>query len=303
MIQALFFIPVGPKDTQRAAATVRSIRQFCADYKIFLLLDGPRAESLPPEINGADVSIQENPHPSLGHWGKIWQMQCLAMVRALADSDVAAQAIFVKIDADALVVRAGLVERAQALFRSRPRAGQIGQCFCNILGARLPNRGWANFYQKMYGWRGLYRFTQSSLRQGAGLTRGRQTYQRFRALLDQAHGHGYVDGEFAIGGSYLLRREVVAALATPGLLEDTPFLHLASTGEDGVMTVYVYASGYAAMDDIADGGIFAVEGKAFRIDPLVLKERGHYILHPTKYGHELGEGFISEEQLVELLLR
>lgn len=300
MIEAVFFIPLAKGDISRVANTVTSIRLFSKSARIYLLLDGPSRADLNPNLLGPDVVVVENAEPTQRHWGKIWSMQCRAMVSALAASDVSEQAIFVKIDADAILIRPGLGERAQRIFASRPAAGQLGQCFSNILGGRLGNAGWGNFYRKMMGWRGLLRF----VRQGAArrnLAGALGSYRRFRHLVTLATANGYTPGEFAIGGSYILRRAVVEHLAQPGLLADSPFLWLPDTGEDGVMTPYVYAAGYSLMDDSSDGGIFAIEGKAFRIDPSVLKARGHYIVHPTKYGHKQGGVHMDEDQLVKSL--
>lgn len=301
MIEAVFFIPLAKGDISRVGNTLASIRMFCGNSRIYLLLDGATPAMLDPAFLGPDVLVLENPVPTQRHWGKIWAMQCRAMVEALAAPDVSKQAIFVKIDADAIVVREGLVERAQSIFATRPAAGQLGQGFSNILGGRLSNAGWANFYRKMLGWRGLLRFVRQGLarREVSGAL---GTYQRFRQLMALATSHGYTAGEFAIGGSYILRRAVVEYLARPGVLAESPFLWLPDTGEDGVMTPYVYAAGYSLMDDGSDGGIFAVEGKAIRIDPGLLKARGHYIVHPTKYGHEQGGVRMDEDQLVQSLL-
>jgi hypothetical protein len=52
---------------------------------------------------------------------------------------------------------------------------------------------------------------------------------------------------------------------------------------------------------VSDGGIFGVEGKNLRIDPFVLKERGHYIIHPLKYGYHSGSVEISEFDLYRKL--
>lgn len=302
MIEALFFIPVCTADTERVLWTVESIRKYCPGSRMYLLLDGPQVAQIDARIYGNDMVIRENQSPTGRHWGKIWQMQCQAMVDTLDDPLISKSAIFVKIDADALVLRTGLVERAQAIFRHRPSVGQLGQCFTNILGGRLHNAGWANYYRKMHGWRGLLRFLRSGSSSRLGTIEAVRAYWRFRTLLNQARANGYVDGEFAIGGAYILRREVVKALAAPGRLEHSPFLFLHDTGEDGVMTPYVYAAGYSAMDDVSDGGLFAIEGKAIRMDPFLLKNRGHYIIHPTKYGHKGDSYNFSESELVQKLI-
>lgn len=301
MIEVVFFIPLAKGDLSRVANTVGSIRMFCDNPRIYLLLDGASPAMLDPGLLGSDVVVLENPVPTQRHWGKIWAMQCRAMVEALAAPDVSKHAIFVKIDADAILVRRGLADRAQRIFATRPAAGQLGQGFTNILGGRLTNAGWGNFYRKMLGWRGLLRFVRQGLAR-RDLSGALGAYQRFRELMALAASHGYTAGEFAIGGSYILRRAVVEYLARADVLSESPFLWLPDTGEDGVMTPYVYAAGYSLMDDGSDGGIFAVEGKAIRIDPTLLKARGHYIVHPTKYGHEQGGVHMDEAQLVQSLL-
>lgn len=299
-ISAVFVIPLGPRDLARVGWTIQSIRRHCKNFHIMLLLDGPRTSDLPEGISGVDLSIREATPPSLGHWGKIWLMQCRAMVDALTLHGLDDDAVFIKIDADALIVRHGLIERAQRIFATRPAAGQIGQCFSSVLGGRLANAGWANFFRKMSGWRGLVRLVQGALAEGEGFFSGVAAHREFRALLARAGKFGYTDGEFAIGGSYILRRAVVERLEP--LLPSSPFRFLSATGEDGVMTPYVYATGHAAFDDVSDGGIYAVEGKEFRVDPFVLLERGHYILHPTKYGHAANGYQLSEAELVERIM-
>jgi hypothetical protein len=301
MIESVFFIPLANGDLSRVANTVKSIRAHCMNYRIYLLLDGPDASSLDPLLLGPDLVVRQNRVPTRRHWGKIWAMQCQAMVSALDIPELSDRAIFVKIDADAIVVREGLVERAQQIFDTRPAAGQLGQSFSNILGGRLKNPGWANFFQKMMGWRGVLRFVRHGGEQG-GMAHALQAFRRFRRLITQASANGYALGEFAIGGSYIVRRSVVEYMARPEVLNESPFLWLPDTGEDGVMTPYVYAAGYSLMDDGSDGGIFGVEGKQIRMNPQLLRQRGHYIIHPTKYGYDDGETKLNEDQLVQSLL-
>ena len=52
--------------------------------------------------------------------------------------------------------------------------------------------------------------------------------------------------------------------------------------------------GFSAMDDTADDGLYGIEGKEFRLDPMVLKQRGHYFIHPLKYGFKSATGFQTE---------
>src|SRR5437016_1996449 len=116
MIEALFFVPVGPNDARRALWTVQSIRAHCSDHRIHLLLDGPDPRTLPSQLSGPDICIHCKTLPTRGNWGRIWLMQCLAMSETLKDPNVSPRAVFVKMDSDAVVLRSGLIERAQAIF-------------------------------------------------------------------------------------------------------------------------------------------------------------------------------------------
>lgn len=302
MIEALFFLPVAAKDVNRAAYAVRSIRKFCERYRIYLLLDGCEASSLPHELHDHDVRIFSASEPSKGHWGKIWILYIRAMVEASWEDDVSASAIFVKFDTDALIIREGFTERAHRIFSTRPAAGQLGQIFSNVRGGRLANAGWSNYFDKMMGWRGLRQFIRSALKEGKSLQTGFQAYWYFKALVKGAVENGYVLGEFCIGGCFILRRELIAGMMERVLLDKSPF-GILTIGDDVIMTLYVYWLGFAAMDDTSDGGLFGIEAQPFRVDPFILRERGHYVLHALKYGHHRDGHNLSEEELISALMR
>ena len=46
---------------------------------------------------------------------------------------------------------------------------------------------------------------------------------RFKILLSKALENGYRPGEFAIGGAYIIRYEVLKKLEELGLLQNSPF--------------------------------------------------------------------------------
>ena len=302
MISACFFIPLSPKDAQRVLWTIESIRLHCSDYRIFVLLDGTRDQFRGVEIAGEDVEIIWTSKPSGGHWGQIWQMQNSAMVVALNRGDIAEDCIFVKMDADALVVRPGLVERAQSILAQDPTIGQVGQCYMNIVGQPLPNKGWANYFTKMRGPLGPLRMTKRLRTIGTGWCGCIREWFRYRALLSAALSNGYRLGEFAIGGAYILRLATVSRLHRDGWLTKSPFRFLSNSWEDVTMTPHVYAVGFRAADDGEENGIFAICGEEPWIHPLRLRERGHYIIHPIKYGATLTPPYLTEAELAQVLL-
>jgi hypothetical protein len=120
-------------------------------------------------------------------------------------------------------------------------------------------------------------------------------------LLRLARDNGWRDGEFAIGGCYVLSRAAVEAMARDGWLTDSPFQYFPKVGEDVIMTPHVYASGFRAKDDVDPGGIFAICGVECWVHPEQLKSRGHYIIHPTKYGVTRFSERLTEKQLIDRL--
>jgi len=149
----------------------------------------------------------------------------------------------------------------------------------------------------------LRRCLVGSMKTGEGWRAGFSAFFDVRALMKRAKATGgYRPGEYALGGAFILRKEVIKTLESEKFLRPTPFRFLIyEQCEDVIMTPYVYAVGYSAMDDVSDGGIFGIEGKEFRVDPFVLKARGHYIVHPTKYGHQAHGRMLNEAELIAAL--
>jgi hypothetical protein len=302
MIDTVFFIPVAAKDATRVQYAVRSIRKYSERHRIYLLLDGLDPSALAAELIAPDISLRIASPASGGNWGKIWLFQVRTMAEASRDPEVAPQALFIRMDSDALVIRRGFAERARKLFSTRPKAGQIGQTFSNVRGARFPNAGWVNYLRKMLGWRGLRQFVTMAVREKEGVLVGLKAYRDFRRIVREATANGYVLGDICLGCFNVMRRELVAAMADRICLETSPFRYLAIMGDDISMTLHVYWLGFAPIDDAADDGLCGIEVGKFRVDPFMLKARGHYALHPIKYGYSGPDRTWSEAELAEALL-
>jgi len=300
MVSTIFFLPLAVRDIERAAYTVRSIRKYCNDYRLYFLVDGFDPGLLPPELIGQDGRIRCASEPSKGHWGLIWQTLIHAMIAANGENDVSPDAIFVKIDADALIIREGFGERIRRILSTRPAAGQVGQNFFFFFCARFANTGWSNHMHKMIGARGLWHFVRNALKQGEGPGAGFGAFRDYRAMMRKAAANGYVFGDFCMGGCFALRRDLVARMADNPIDRMSRFLPVFP--DDVITTPYVYSLGFAAIDDAADDGIFAIEGKQLRVDPFILQKRGHYVIHPLKYGHRAHGHDLDEAQLVSALI-
>ena len=214
---------------------------------MYLILDGvtPDKLALPSPMN-FDVRIVVNPRPTGGHWGKVLQMQITTMRDALNEADVSADALLYRIDSDGVVVRPGLTNRAHDLFATRPKLGQIGQCFTNIVGGRMSNFGWENFFRISYGWRGLVHFlTRKVPNTTYSITARIEAWRNHRVILDHARDSGYMWGEFGLG-PYILRGSVINTLDRMGWVDTNPFLFLPKLGDDVAMTLlglYAVSSG------------------------------------------------------------
>jgi len=301
-IQACFFIPVCASDKQRVLWTIESIRKFCNNYIIYVLVDGikPDFEDLFDESE--DLTVIFIDKPTNRHWGLIWRMQNNGMRHALMRNDLDEECIFVKIDADAVIVREKYIETAQQFFRNNPRAGQAGQVFTNIVGLPLKNKGWKSYFENRFKPLGLFKLWVKYLQEGFGPLKAYQLTIQFKHIFVVAEKNGYTNGCFAIGGSYMLRKAVVEVMEKNDLLLNSPLCFIPDVGEDVLMTPHVYYAGYEAHDSIGENGLFAVYGEELLVHPMQLKKEGNYIIHPLKYGYTREEPKLSELDCINLLL-
>jgi len=303
MLKEIFFVPVGPKDTKRVRWTVGSIRKFETDYKVYLLLDGVNPDQLADGVLGSDTVVILNPAPTGGHLGLIWSMQMAGMVQALHRAEMDPECIFVKIDCDAVLMRPGFGRRARDLFRTRPHAGLIGNCFTNIVGGRLSNRGWEDHFRRSCELRGLIYFLRSRTGIGASIRDSIGAWWSWRSLIRDARQNGYTFGEFPLGGCYALRPTVIGNLEKNGTITKLPARFIPKIAEDVLMGPLVYVAGFSEMDDTCDDGLFSVYTVESPIDPLSMKSRGHYVFHPFKYGVTVLQTKMTEDELADALTR
>ena len=303
MLKIVFFIPLGEGDSSRVHYTIDSIRRFCNDYRIVVILDGVTSREQLPD--GGDIDYHVAQYQSHGHWGAIWINQMSSMVQLMASDEIYDQTVFVKIDADAILVRYGFYKRAHAIFNSRKRVGQIGQAFSDVSGRRLLNLGWQHFSQKTVGLLGLKLFlTAKSSREINGYKQRIEAWLRYRKLV-KANPAPY---EYSIGGCYCLSYQFLKEFIQSKQLDNPPFMFTPTFGEDAIMGLMVGALGFDIVDDSLDHGLFAVGGiydrtnQSFRVNPLDIAKRGHIVIHPFKFGYDDQDGKHPEDELVKKFL-
>jgi len=302
-IEACFFVPVCKSDIQRVLWTIESIRKFCNNYIIYVLVDGQKTDfekTLPTDDD--DVIVIYIDKPTNRHWGLIWRMQNNGMREALKRNDLSDGCIFVKIDADAVVCRNGFIEEAQRFFRKNPGVGQVGQVFTNIVGLPLKNRGWENYFKNRFKPVGMLKLWIKYILEGYNPFKAWSKTRQFKDLIQTARSNGWPDGCFAIGGSYMLRKTVVERMEEHDLLLNSALCFIPDVGEDVLMTPHVYYLGYTAMDSIGENGLFAVYGEELIAPPEEFKKDGNYIVHPLKYGYTKTEPTFTEEELVRYFI-
>lgn len=301
-IQACFFIPVCAADKQRLCWTIESIKKFCSDYVIYVLVDGVKSdfEHGFQDYEGCVVIFIDK--PTNRHWGLIWRMQNNGMREALKRDDLDDECVFIKIDADAVITRHGFIEKSQKFFRENPSCGQAGQVFTNIIGLPLENKGWKNYFEARVKPMGMLKLFARYILEGCGPLKSAVLSIRFKNILKKARRNGYIDGSFAIGGSYMLRKSVIEKMEKNDLLLNSPFCFIPDVGEDVLMTPHVYYVGYEVADHVGKDGLFAIYGEELIVNPTKLKKSGNYIVHPLKYGYTKEAPTYSEEELVRFFI-
>ena len=99
-----------------------------------------------------------------------------------------------------------------------------------------------------------------------------------------------------------MRYDTVKKMQDQGWLADSPFRWFPKVQDDVLITPHIYAVGYKAYDDVLNNGIFAICGKEPWVHPIDLCQRGHYIVHPVKYGVTMFKPYMKESELAHFLL-
>jgi hypothetical protein len=123
-----------------------------------------------------------------------------------------------------------------------------------------------------------------------------------RRIIRTAIQNGYGLGDFALGGAYVLRRELARAVIDSDVFEKSPFFAMTHVEDDVLFGMFVFYLGYAIADDVMDDGLFGVDAGHLKMSPFAIKERGNYILHSTKFGYKDEFMDIDERELVKKLM-
>ena len=209
-------LPVGPKDAESAFDTLASALYYLNKSLVVVAVDdtgahtdfAKRAEQMSPNI----VVLPPPPHAP-GADGGLW-VKLAAGYQWLLDRYE--PEMILRLDADALIIGAGIEERAAQEFAKDRTTGLLGSYRVSPDGT-LRDWSWAARRIRVEaGIRGL----RHPARQA-----------RLRDFIALARENSYVDGEHALGGSYIHSFRAANTIYSKGWFRETSFA-TSKLGED-----------------------------------------------------------------------
>lgn len=262
-------IPGGPADDVRD--TLDSVLHYTSPPRLVVVVDDTGGHLQGPlEERSGDVRVIQAPPGAPGALGGLFAKLSAGFRHAL---DTFPFDVLLRLDADALVIGPGLAEAAKERFGADPGLGMLGSCRVRSDGCARSFEEAARVLGRECGWRGLDR---PSMRAA------------LRALRRAALEHGYVAGEHALGGAYLLSADAVGAIAQQGWLDLWP-LRASRLGEDHLFAMATVAAGFRLGDFGGPGDPLALRWKGLPAEPAVLLEEGKLVTHSVRSFEALSE--------------
>lgn len=264
-------IPAGPSDD--VVDTVRSVLHYTSSPRTVAVVDdtgtGGRTRADLERLS-PDVKVVPAPAGAPGGYGGLWVKIAAGYKYVARTCDFA---VLLRLDADALMIGAGLAAAAAGYFESHPGVGMLGSYRTGPDGR---DRDWspaARLLGRECGWRGLDRPLM------------RRTLRQLRA---NASNQGYIYGEHPLGGAYLHSRAAVLALAERGWL-DLKTLARSHLGEDHIFALITRAAGYNIADFGGPDGPLALKWRGLPAAPGDLLGRGKLVTHSVRSWESMGE--------------
>jgi hypothetical protein len=267
-------MPVGPHD--EALDSVRSVLHYIARPRAVVLVDDAqgRVDLAAAAALSDDVHVLPAPAGAAGAQGGLWVKLAAGYRRAL---EVCAFDVLLRIDADALVIGAGVEAAARERFRADPRVGLLGSY---RIGPDGGVRDWTP--------------AARVLRRETGLV-GWLRDPRLRALLRQlrarAAANAYQAGEHPLGGAYIHAGAAVRAMQAHGWL-DLPLLAHSGMGEDHLFSLLTVAAGFRIADFGGPDDPLAVRWRGLPAHPSQLLAEGKLVTHSVRFWDDLDEAAI-----------
>ena len=266
-------LPVGPKDAEAALDTLASALYYLSESRVVVAVDdtgsrtdfATQAEKLSP-----DIVVLPAPQHAAGADGGLW-VKLAAGYQWLLEKY--APDMILRLDADALIIGAGIEERAAQEFAKDRKIGLLGSYRVCPDGTR---RDWSWAARRIRieaGVRGL-RYP------------GRRA--RLREFVTLARKNAYIEGEHALGGSYIHSLEAANTIYSKGWFQERYFA-TSRLGEDHIMGLVTVAAGYYIADFGRPEDPMALEWKHLPDHPDNLLADEKLITHSVRKWEHLNE--------------
>jgi hypothetical protein len=271
-------LPVGPKDAEGALDTLASALYYLNESRIIVVVDDTdghsefrrRARELSP-----DIAVLPAPPLSHGTLGELWVKQAAAYQWLLERYE---PGVTLRLDADALIIGAGIEELAEKEFAKDTRIGLLGSYRVRTDGA-LRDWSWpARRLRIEAGIRGL---------------RYPSRKRRLRELVTLARKNGYVDGEHALGACYIHSLRAVDDMYAKGWFRES-YLTTSRLGDDHLMGLLTVAAGYHIADFGRPEDPIALTWKGLPSHPEELLARKKLVTHSVRSWESLRESQIRD---------
>lgn len=262
-------IPAGPADD--VVDTLASIIHFTQAPRFIVIVDDtPHDLRMSLEKVSPDVHVVPAPPGALGTNGGLW-VKIASGYRYVLDHF--SFDILLRIDADALMIGAGIGELAAKRFAEDRTLGMLGSYRVDPTGAI---RDWSPGARALALECSPYGFAQAPLR------------RTLRNVRKRALVNGYIPGEHPLGGAYLYSAPAVRAIAGLGFL-DLPDLSRSRLGEDQLFALLTVAAGFRIGDFGGPDDPLALRWRGLPAAPEDLLMRGKLIAHSVRFWGQMSE--------------
>jgi hypothetical protein len=269
-------LPVGPKDAEAALDTLASALYYLDESRIIVVVDdsgrhaefAARVRELSPEI-----VVLPAPPRAPGGFGGLWVKIASGYQWLLEHYH---PDVVLRLDADALIIGAGLEDCATREFAENPEVGLLGSYRTDPNG-RVRDWSWAA--------------RRLNIETGIRGLRHPRRWRRLRLFTTLAGQHGYVDGEHVLGGGYIHSFEAAYAIYLKGWFRQ-PCFGTSKLGEDHLMGLLAVAAGYRIADFARPEDPMAVKWRGLPSHPDELLANKKLVTHSVRSWGSLDEAQI-----------
>lgn len=269
-------VPVGPSrlDLSRARHLFDALRRYSNGVEHIVVAIDPSAKNYETllSLRGPVKVLRHNRScRSSGKGGLTADL--LGAYRWLLDNSDAQYVV--KLDVDAWVLRP-FVSQLATLFREKPMVGLVGTV------GRTCDRSVVSNRQEFYEMSDLFAICGNVGRHIAVPLR--KALRTLEPHVEEAAKNGYFYGEYCQGGAYAISRTMLEAMARRGYLSKEVGGAWAELrfGEDDIIGMYTYATGFRLHDYSGPGQVFGISWRGLPYSRDAVLARGNAIIHSIK---------------------